>query len=122
MQGFFPPSSSVTLFRLLWEAASLTSFPTFGVKTRQKKPRTELKRQDDLSRPWALAACPVTRWNPGSERLPAGVGRSLAGPWLAHGHPRPAAELTSPAAYRQQQPVSPEAPRGGRSARSFGLI
>lgn len=28
MHGFFPPSSSVTRFRLLREAASLTSFPT----------------------------------------------------------------------------------------------
>lgn len=37
MQGFFPPSSSVTLFRLLWEAASLTSFPTFRIKTRPHK-------------------------------------------------------------------------------------
>lgn len=32
IQGFFPPSSSVTLFRLLRDAASLTSFPTFKGK------------------------------------------------------------------------------------------
>ena len=59
MQGFFPPSSSVTLFRLLWEAASLTSFPTFGTKTRQETPQTELKWRDELSRPWAVGLpCP----------------------------------------------------------------
>lgn len=30
MQGFFPPSSSVTLFRLLFAAASLISWPTWA--------------------------------------------------------------------------------------------
>lgn len=34
MHGFLPPSSSVTLFRLLREAASLTSFPTFRATIR----------------------------------------------------------------------------------------
>lgn len=35
MQGFFPPSSNVTLLRLLLEAASLISFPTCTVRHKQ---------------------------------------------------------------------------------------
>lgn len=36
MQGFFPPSSSVTLLRLLFEAASLISFPTCSIETQRR--------------------------------------------------------------------------------------
>lgn len=79
------------------------------------------------STPWALAASP-----PGPDRDPAGIPvlSGLPQGWtrasqawrLIHGHPRRAAELTSPAAHHQQQPVSPEGQRGGRSVQSFGLI
>lgn len=61
IQGFFPPSSSVTLFRLLREAASLTNFPTFGIKNRPKETsdaaRPGLKVLDKPRAP--LPLCPV---------------------------------------------------------------
>lgn len=37
MQGFFPPSSNVTLLRLLLEAASLISFPTCSIETQTER-------------------------------------------------------------------------------------